>query len=441
MSCQLTVDGPCRRTLSFTIERSRLQSAFDAQVRTVAARSNFKGFRAGKAPLELVKRTHGKSIAEDVRRQVMNEAFQAAVAEHGIAPVGDPELNLERLLDDGTGPFTFELSVEIVPPFELGAVEGLQVEVPLPPVTDEMIASEVLRLRRQAGSLVEAPADAAADAEAVLTATITYVVDGVAQEPRPECAILARHDIVDGMLVPGSGAAFAGRKTGETVELEADLPAHFKPEALAGRRAALTIRIDRLQTLQPAALDADLLGRFGVASEDELRGRIREQLELQRAKARDDYADRAIEDRLLALHTFELPERLTARAIDRRVHEIAHRMVDEQGLGSEEAHHKAEERREQVAAATRRALALSFVFSRIARERTLGATADEAEAEVRQLAVGQQLAPDELLQAARREGWLADVAAQVTEKKTRAWLRERAAITETAPPPVAPASA
>jgi len=54
-------------------------------------------------------------------------------------------------------------------------------------------------------------------------------------------------------------------------------------------------------------------------------------------------------------------------------------------------------------------------------------------AEVRRLAAEQQADADELVAASRREGWLGDVAAQLTEQKTRAWLRGQASVTETAP--------
>jgi FKBP-type peptidyl-prolyl cis-trans isomerase (trigger factor) len=114
---------------------------------------------------------------------------------------------------------------------------------------------------------------------------------------------------------------------------------------------------------------------------------------------------------------------------------VAHQLIEQQGLDAEAGHRQAEGEREAIATRTRAAVHASFVLSRIAQKHQLSASADEAEAEVRRLAVEQRVDADELVSSSRREGWLADVAAQLTEQKTRAWLRGQAAVTETAPAP------
>ena len=433
MSCTLTVDGPCRRTLSFTIDRATVDAQVQAELRELAGRASFKGFRPGKVPLDLVRRTHGRAVAEDVRRTLMSQAFQEAVTEHKLQPVGEPVLNLQQLQDEQSGPFTFSLEIEVVPDFELGQLEGLPVTVELPAVDVGMVESEIERLRRQAGTLADAPAGEAAGPDSILSATLRYAVDGQELEPRAERPVMPRHDIVDGFRAEGSGAAFLGRQVGDEVELPLTLPPHFDPPALAGKPATLRARIDAHRVAVPAALDEALFQRLGVPDAAALRERVGQALEAQRAQVRDGLADRAIERKLVELHPFELPERLVQKAVERRVHEVAHQLMERQGLDAEAGHREAEAQREAIVGRTRTAIHASFILSRIAQRQGLNAGVQEAEAEVRRLAAEQGAAPDELLAASRREGWLADVAAQITEQKTRAWLRGQARITETAP--------
>ena len=434
MSSTLTIDGPCRRTLAFSIERSAVEAMIEERVAALAQRSRFKGFRPGHAPVALIRRTYGKEATEEARRQLMTRAFQEAIREHKLQPVGEPELNLQALNDDGKGPFTFELTVEVAPDFELDDLDKLPVSIALPEITDAMVDREVERLRQQAGHIEDAPEGAAVGPDAVLATTIVYTVDGAALEPRPDRPVLLKHDIVDGFVVPGAGAAFTGKHAGDRVELEADLPAHFQPAELAGRRAALAATIDRHRVIVVPELNEELLGRAGVQSVDELRQRIREQLGVQRARAREDVVDRAVENLLLERHKFELPERLLAKAIDRRVHERAHQLMEQQGLDSETGHRQAEGDREAIAEGTRRALHASFILARVARENNLGATLQEAEEQIGMLARSQNQDPRELIENSRQEGWIQDIAAQVTEQKTREWLRGHAVVTETAPP-------
>ncbi|HZM00902.1 MAG TPA: trigger factor, partial [Planctomycetota bacterium] len=327
MSCTLTVDGPCRRTLRFSIDRATVEAQVQSGLRELAGRANFKGFRPGKVPLEVVRKTHGKSVAEDVRRTLMSQAFREAVSEHKLQPIGEPVLNLQQLQDEPGAPFSFSLEIEVVPEFELGQLAGLPVTVELPVVDVGLVESEVERLRRQAGSLQDAPDGEPVGPDSVLAATLTYTVEGSALAPRGDRPVLPKHDILDGFRAPGSGAAFLGRKLGDEVQLQVELPPHFDPAALAGKPAAVAARIDLHRLAVPAALDEAFFQRVGVSGLDELRQRVGEGLQAQRAQLRDSLVDRAIEKKLIELHPFELPERLVSKAIERRVHEIAHQLM------------------------------------------------------------------------------------------------------------------
>ena len=175
------------------------------------------------------------------------------------------------------------------------------------------------------------------------------------------------------------------------------------------------------------------MGKLGVESEDDLRDKIRQGLEGQRAQAAQSQLDAAIDGELLEKHVFELPERLAAKTVDHKVHEVAHKMMKEQGLSSEEGHERAEERRPDIEAATQKGLRLAFIVARLAKQHELGATAEETTQQVRTLAQAQGQDPDEALRASFQEGWIGDVQEQLTQEKVRAWLRQRADVTETAP--------
>ncbi|HTE07055.1 MAG TPA: trigger factor, partial [Planctomycetota bacterium] len=431
----------CRRTLAFTVDRAALETEIERRVQAMAQRARFKGFRPGHTPIALVRKTYGKEAANEARQAVMTRAYQDAVAEHKLVPVSQPELKLDLLSDDDNGPFTFTLRVEVAPDIELKTLEDIPVTVTLADVNDAMVEGEVTRFQQQGATLEPAADDAAVSDDSVLNATIVYTVDGQAQEPRADRPVFPKHDIVDGVQVAGSGALFRGKKLHDTVELQADLPGHFQPAELAGKHASLAVTIDQHRLMVVPPLGPELLDRAGVANEAELREKIREQLDLQRVRFRDEAIDRALEAWLVEQHPVELPDGMLAKAIDRRVHEVAHKLMEDQGLDSETGHSRAEAERERIAEATRKALHASFLLAKVAREQSLAATMDETTAQMMELARSQNQDPAKLLEDARKEGWFNDVAAQVTEAKTREWLRAKAKVTEVAPPPPAPAAA
>jgi len=430
MSCTLTVDGPCRRTLKFSVQRDRLDEAIAAGMREVAQHTKIKGFRPGKVPLDLVRKLHGKRVAEDARRQVMSEVLSEAIREHDLRPLGDPEMNLEALEDEAEGPLNFELALEVAPEIELAKIEGLPVTARLPVLDDATLDGEVDRFRQQFAEMDEVPNDVEVSDKSVLGVTITYTVDGEALDPRADRTVLVEHDLVDGIKIEGAGKALLGRTRGDSLPLEAELPSHFEPVELGGKAATLDLTIDTHRVLKVPELNEDLLKKVGVGSEDELRQRLREQLEMQVQRLRNEQVDRGIEQALLEAHSFELPERFLSQAIERRVHEYAHRLMEERKMSAEEGHHAAEEEREKIAKLTRDGLRASLIFSKIAGEKQLSATPDEAEEQIRTMAAMQQADPEKTLQAAYQEGWIDDVRSRITEEKTRSWLRERADVTE-----------
>ena len=434
MPTTLKESGPCRRVLSFSIERERIDQAIEAALRNLSKRVSLKGFRPGKVPFEMVRKTHGAEVADDVRQRLMNEALNEAIKEHDLHPVGEPELDLESLKDEAGAPLTFDLTLEVAPDFELGAIEGLEVTVPLPELHDGLIDREVEAFRKQSAEPHDAPEGAVVGEQDVLEATVVYVIDGEELPPRSDRHVLVQHELVDGLRVEGCKTAFLGKQVGDSVEVDATLPEHFEPAEHAGKAATLRLTLDRHRQMIVPELDAELLKRVGCDTEEEFRGKIREQLEVRRTRMRDGEADKALEQQLLEMHEFEIPERLVEKAVERRVHEYAHRLMEEQQLDSETGHAKAEAERGRIAELTRHGLRVSFVLSRIAREKQLGAGREEAEGRIRALAGMQGQDPDQTLAAAYQEGWIQDVMAQLTEEKTRNWLREHATIHEQAVP-------
>jgi len=433
MTAKVTVDGPCRRTLNFSIDRSQLDDEVTSRLSEIAKKTEFKGFRKGKAPASLVARTHGDDVREEARRKIMGEAFAEAVKEHKLNPVGDPEMNLEQLKDESDAPFTFEFAIEIAPDIEIQLPEQFDVTVTLPNIDDSMIDTEVDRLRERFGKIEEAADGDVIGDEAILEGTVVYTIDDVELEPRTERPAFTKHDLVDGIRIEGSKEVFEGASVGVTVDLSVELPAHFDPVEHAGKTAKLTYTIDRYRVVVLPELDEKLLQQLGQESVEELRGNIRKGLENQRASAHDEQVNVSIEENLLGAHVFELPERLEARSIDRQIHQVAHRMIEEQGLSSEEGHARAEQQRERISDGTRRGLRLAFIYSEIAGAQDLSATVEEALGQVRALAEQQGQNPDESVQSAIQEGWFGDVQEQITNDKVRAWLRERAQVTEQAP--------
>ena len=109
------------------------------------------GFRTGKIPPAVVIQRIGREpILDEAVRGRLTDWYMKAVDESGIAPVGDPEVDLGKLPDEGK-PLTFSFEVGVRPSATLGAYRGLEVVRREPAADPEAVAGPDRRDARAHG--------------------------------------------------------------------------------------------------------------------------------------------------------------------------------------------------------------------------------------------------------------------------------------------------
>src|SRR5690606_10031585 len=75
------------------VPSDKVGKELDRQLGEFGKRARVKGFRPGKAPKDMVKKTFGQEIAREAMRRLVNDSFETAVGkagEHRI--VGEPQV-------------------------------------------------------------------------------------------------------------------------------------------------------------------------------------------------------------------------------------------------------------------------------------------------------------------------------------------------------------
>lgn len=156
------------REIEITASSEELQPHFEKAYKAYQPKIEIKGFRKGKAPLDLVKKLYGDMIEQDSLEEIASDLYRQAVTERELKPIGDPilvDMNYKR-----SEQFWFKIQYDVRPTIRLNEYTGFQVEKPIHTVTDEEVEEELLRLRRM-NSTTEA-VDRATDDEHVITAEV-----------------------------------------------------------------------------------------------------------------------------------------------------------------------------------------------------------------------------------------------------------------------------
>ncbi|PYS84921.1 MAG: hypothetical protein DMF70_04950, partial [Acidobacteria bacterium] len=153
-----------QKPISFTVNVEVLpdiklgdyKAVYDRISDKYAKGANVPGFRPGHAPRGVVRTRFKDQIRTELLRELLPDAVQKAVEEHKLAPLGEPELNLENsegLSELGEKPISFSVNVEVLPDIKLGDYKGLEVARRTRPVNDEDLDRVIESLRENSATL------------------------------------------------------------------------------------------------------------------------------------------------------------------------------------------------------------------------------------------------------------------------------------------------
>ena len=234
------------------------------------------GFRKGKVPPPMVVRRVGRAaVLDETVREALGSWYMEAIDAAGIAPVGDPQLDLDELPAAGK-PLTFSIEIGVTPKAKLGEYKGLEVGRREPDVSDEAIEAEVDGLRDRIARLDAA--EGAAQPGDFLVLDFSGTVDG-----EPIQGGEGRHELVElgsGRLPEEMDRDLVGVGAGETKTVVVAFPDDHGAEQLAGKHVDFEVKVHEVKRKQLPALDDDFAAdAAGFDTLDELRDDIRSKLQ------------------------------------------------------------------------------------------------------------------------------------------------------------------
>jgi len=86
--------------LTVTIPNADIRKAWEEVIGGLVEKAEIKGFRKGKAPRKLVEeRTNKENVKEEVLRKLLPIAYTDAIKTHGLRPIVNPKVHLEKIED------------------------------------------------------------------------------------------------------------------------------------------------------------------------------------------------------------------------------------------------------------------------------------------------------------------------------------------------------
>jgi trigger factor len=411
--------GPCRKKISIDVPAETVNEAMEAAYATVAHEATIPGFRKGRAPRRLVEKRFGSYVQDETRSRLCTSAYQEAVESNELKILAHPPAEyFEDVEVEAGNPVHIEVEVEVMPEFDLPDLKGIEVYKPDNALPDGMVDDEIKKIAINEGDLDEQDKSEKGNyltGKAVMVdaeGTEHYNIDGaVIQLPED-----GDEGMVLGVIVSDFTKQVGTPKEGDSVTIKVKGPENHEVEALRGKDLTVTFDVAKIYAIVPAPM-ADIVAKYGFASEDQLKEMVSNRLE-QRAVAQQQSVMRQQVVKFLADSTeFELPAGLTAqqaaRSLERQRMELMYRGVDP----TEIEQNMAQLRNASAARATTE-LKQFFMINKAAEALEVQVEEAEINAQIVQMAMQQGKRPEQFRDELIKSGQAQALVQQVREHKT-----------------------
>ncbi len=403
------------------VERRMQQAA-----RKLGNQLKVPGFRKGKVPPPVVIRRLGREyVLDEALRESLGAWYVDAIDVSGIAPVGEPDINVGDLPDAGA-PLAFSIEIGVRPPAKLGAYKGIEVGRREPAADDAAIDDEIERLRDRLATLetVERPAEVGDHV------VMDYLgkLDGVPFEGGEGRDQLL--ELGSGRLIPGFEDQLLGAKAGEERIVEVSFPDDYGAEQLAGQPATFEVTVNEVKAKRLPELDDDFASdAAGFDTMAELREDIVTRLKDQEQHNIEHEFERDVLDAIAGASEIDVPHQL--------IHARAHEMVEEtmsslarQGISKEMYLQISGQNEEEMAQSAEEEAAQTLrreaVIAAIVEAEKIEASDDDVLEALKPTAEREKTTPEKLLKRLEQNGRAGRLRAELASRQAVKWLVEQA---------------
>ena len=297
--------NPVKKKINIEIEPDSVAKEMDKAIKDVAKKAKIPGFRPGKAPKNVVEKHYGEEVRSEVMNRLISDSYLMALQEHKLSPVDMPKIENITTLAKGSS-LSFTATVEVRPSITLGTYDGIEVKEQDLSVTDDELNQTLDRLREMYAQLEVVEGQTLAQDH---TAIIDF--EGFHDGKTIEGAKAVDHMLAigSGNLIPGFEEQIIGMKKGETREIQVTFPADYTNKEIAGKDARFTVTLKEIKKkVLPELNDEFAKDTGGNKSVEELKARVREDLEARKRDEQGSAQREELMSRLVDAHAFEVPE-------------------------------------------------------------------------------------------------------------------------------------
>jgi trigger factor len=304
-------------------EAKRVTTEFSRQAK-------LPGFRPGKVPMSVVRTRFAKEIQDEVMSRLLSRSFRDAIADKGVEPVGDPQLQHIDPYIEGA-PVKYKAEFEVKPRIELREYKGIEIDEPKIEVNDSDVDNMIERLRDQASSYRPETERGLQENDFAMI-DITTSGEGIDAETRT-----GHFRVGEETPMPELHDALRGKKPGETASFDKAYGDDASNENFRGKTIHHEVSLKEIRVQEKPEINDEFAKSVGgwenvAQMRETIAADIRKHRELEALREKK----KQIGEHLLAIHDFDVPEALVEEELGKSLQNYA-RFLASQGIDIDKA--------------------------------------------------------------------------------------------------------
>jgi len=413
----------CAALFDIQVPKEDIERAFDEVYAEIMKIANIPGFRAGKAPKELVAKHYSKAAKEEALKKLIPEAYRMALEEHGINPIGLPEISEVNFEEDKE--LSFKARVDTRPKFKIKDYKRIKISKKKISVTAEEIDKTLENLRDISATYITVEERPVQMGDYVVSDMECFADDKPVHKKRENLWLFVDKD----SLVPGLSEKMVGMKKGEEKDIELTMPEKHPDKNLAGKPVRYHILAKDIKMRKLAQLNDEFAKGLGKDSLEELKKEISKELEYRAEVNSEIGAENELLDKLASDNVFEVPSSFVKRQLEYMI-EDAKKHLLEKGFKKEDLDKKDDELSGKFKSDAAKRVRLLFILDEIAKAE--GIVVSEEDVSAAYKSISAQTGKDEATVKAHyeKEELVDSLKDKIRETKTIQFLLKAAEITE-----------
>lgn len=312
----------CRKELSIIMPKAEIEPIREKEVLNIRKSVQFPGFRKGKAPLSMVKKSYAQHIEAYTMESAVHQALEKAITENELQVVGMPDPKKVDFTDDGDLSMTIE--VDTYPEVELKKYKGFDFIKDKYQIEDSFIEENINRLRKQHATRSEEDGKVK-DGHIVLIDMQELDKSGAPLVGKKYNDISIT--IGEGRFDPELEKQLVGLEKGKAQKITKEYPKDHAQKEMAGKKEYYEITVKKIEKEELPELNDEFVQKINpnIKTVDEFKEFVAKGIKSDYENEAENRFSQDLSQKLIEENPFDVPDALVENYLDNIVKDVRRR--------------------------------------------------------------------------------------------------------------------